>query len=114
MKRLFFFSFICSLFISVATRAQSNAQNGTAVSVSISGSVVSADTTVLKRAVSASDTSVVFLTSEGDKYYLLADKKKMAVFQKLVTHRKSPMKISGFSEEINRSQYIIVESFIFL
>ena len=90
------------------------AQDGTAVKITVSGSVVSADTIALKKSFGATDTSVVFLTSEGDKYYLIADKKKMDVFQKLVKRFKSPMKIDGFSEEINRNEYIIVENFIFL
>ena len=114
MKHYIFLSVICFMFFSFSVHAQSSMQNGTAASVTVSGSVVSADTIALKRPVSSTDTSVVFLTSEGDKYYLLADKKKMDVFQKLVKHSKSPMKISGFSEEINRTQYIIVESFFFL
>jgi hypothetical protein len=100
------------MFFSVRGKAQENDTQP----INISGSLATVDTNALKKkkAVDAIDTSVVFVSDDGDKYYLLCDKNKLAVYNKLIKRANKPIKISGTMEEINRDYYIVVENFIFL
>ena len=96
--------------------ARSKAQENNSQPINISGSIATVDTLALKKkkAVDAIDTSVVFVSDDGDKYYLLCDKNKLAVYDKLIKRAKKPVKISGTMEEINRDYYIVIENFILL
>jgi hypothetical protein len=95
---------------------RSKAQENNAQPINISGTVITVDTLGLKKkkAVDAIDTSVVFMSDDGDKYYVLCDKNKLAVFNRLIKRANKSVKISGTQEEINRDYYIVVENFIFL
>lgn len=112
MKRFVFLLFISFLFFTTASVAQNNTKN-----FAVNGSVVLEDTgkAYHRVALSAGDSlAMQFVSTDGNRYYLLCDKNKADAFEKAIKHPKAAVRISGKLVDKGSAKYIVVESFMFL